>query len=137
LELPSHPQARSTGLANQSVVLYQNVKIKSEWKLQAVVDELPEFAKYPLYISWYEGTTKRWEPVGRDSGHALKMLNKKQAELAYRSLGGEIKERNGIVRFPDQDASEQDVSAAVKEYLADCKDREGQYGNHCGASATR
>ena len=112
-------------MANKSVVLYQNVKIKSEWKLQIVVDDLPKFAKYPLYISWYEGTTKRMEPVGRDSEHALKMLNKKQAELAYRGLGGEIKGSTGSApSSTDQKVADQDVSTAVKEYLADCKDRD-------------
>jgi hypothetical protein len=30
------------GLANRSVVLYQNVKVKTEWKLQEVVGDLPD-----------------------------------------------------------------------------------------------
>jgi len=49
-------------MANKSVVLYQNVKFKNEWKLQEVVDELPKFSPSPLYVSWYEGTRKRMEP---------------------------------------------------------------------------
>jgi hypothetical protein len=46
------------------------------------VDDLPRFSKGPLYVSWYEGFKNRTEPVGRDSEHALKRLNKKRLELA-------------------------------------------------------
>lgn len=131
--LPSHPQARSTGLANKSVVLYQSVKVKTKWTFQEVVDDLPEFSKAPLYVSWYEGKDKRMVPVGRDSKHALKMLDKKRAELAYKNLGGEIKESTECApSSPDQNGSEGDVSSELKKYLADCKDREGQSGYGLG-----
>jgi hypothetical protein len=88
-------------LANKSVVLYQNVKIKTEWKFQEVVDDLLRFSKWPLYVSWYDGSKKRMEPAGRDSDHALKMLNKKRLELAYKGAGGEIKENDEVVDQPD------------------------------------
>ena len=61
----------------------------------------------------------------RDSEHALKMLNKKQAEMTYRGLGGEIKD---VLPTADHNGSEQDVSSSVKEHLADCKHREGESG---------
>lgn len=117
------------GLANKSVVLYQSVKIKTEWKYQEVVDDLPKFSKTPLYVSWYEGSKKRMEPVGRDSKHALEMLDKKRLELAYKAAGGEIRE---IKKSPDQPpehrVQRKKVSEAVAEYLADCRDRQGKSG---------
>jgi integrase len=120
-------------LANKSVVLYQSVKVKAKWTFLEVVDDLPEFSKAQLYVSWYEGKDKRMTPVGRDSKHALKMLNKKRAELAYKNLGGEIKESAECApSSPDQNGSEGDVSNEVKKYLADCKDREGESGYGLG-----
>jgi hypothetical protein len=116
-------------LANRSVVLYQNVKIKTGWKFQEVVDDLPKFSKGPLYISWYEGSKKQMEPVGRDSEHALKMLNKKRLELAYTAAGGEIKQGEVAPdKDPDQNGNRKKMSAAIVEYLADCLDREGKSG---------
>ena len=116
-------------MANKSVVLYQNVKIKTEWKLQEVVDDLPKFSEGPLCVSWYEGTKKHMQPVGRDSEHALKMLNKKILELAYLAAGGEIKEGSDYTPpSPGQNAIGKRVSLAVKEYLADCRDRQGKSG---------
>jgi hypothetical protein len=117
------------GLANKSVVLYQNVKIKTEWKLQEVVDDLPRFSKGPLYVSWYEGSKKRMEPVGRDSEHALKMLNKKRLELAYKGAGGEIKENDEGVDQPSRpDRKGKKVGVAVEEYLKNCRARQGKSG---------
>jgi hypothetical protein len=116
-------------LANRSVVLYQNVKTETGWELQKVVDDLPKFSKGPLYVSWYEGSEKQTEPVGRDSEHALKMLNKKRLELAYTNAGGEIK--HGEVapdKDPDQNGNRKKMSVAIAEYLADCLDREGKSG---------
>lgn len=111
-------------LANKSVVLYQNVKIKTEWKFQEVVGDLPRFSKAPLYVSRYDGTKKRMEPVGRDSEHALKMLNKKRLELAYKGVGGEIRESDeGADPSSNPNGTKKKVSVAVAEYLADCRDR--------------
>lgn len=86
-------------MANKSVVLYQSAKVKAKWTFLEVVDDLPEYSKAPLYVSWYEGTDKRMAPVGRDSTHALKMLNKKRDK----NLGGEIKESTECApSSPDQ-----------------------------------
>lgn len=116
-------------LANKSVVLYQNLKTKTGWILQEVLDDLPKFSKGPLYVSWYEGSQKRVEPVGRDSRHALEVLDKKRLELAYRAAGGKIQE---IKKPPDQpperSARRKKVSEAVAEYLAECRDRQGKSG---------
>ena len=113
------------GLANKSVVLYQNVKTKTGWKLQDVVDDLPKFSKGPLYVSWDEGSKKRMEPIERNSEHALKMLNKKSLEPAYKAAGGEIKEgddgiANSTPPLPEQNGTTKSVSVAVVEYLAKC-----------------
>jgi hypothetical protein len=36
------------GLVNKSVVLYQNVKTKTGWEYQEVLDDLPKFYKWQL-----------------------------------------------------------------------------------------
>jgi len=117
------------GLVNKSVVLYQNVKTKTGWEYQEVLDDLPKFSKWQLYVSWYDGSKKRMDPVGRDSEHALKMLNKKRLELAYKGAGGEIKESDeGSDQPSNPDNARKEVSVAVAEYLAECRDREGKSG---------
>jgi hypothetical protein len=77
--LPTQPQEKAwTWQTSQSFFI--NPSSQKQWKLQEVAD-LPKFAKDPVYVSWYEGIKKRMEPVGRDSEHALKMLNKKVSSL--------------------------------------------------------
>ncbi|MGD0157373.1 MAG: hypothetical protein ABSB50_14850 [Terracidiphilus sp.] len=116
-------------LANKSVVLYQNVKIKTEWKLQEVVDDLPRFSKWSLYVSWYDGSKKRMEAVGRDSEHALKMLNKKRLELAFKGAGGEIKENDeGADQPSNRDSTRKKVRVVIDEYLKNCRARQGKSG---------
>src|ERR1039458_849369 len=69
------------------------------------------------------------DPVGRDSEHALKMLNKKRLELAYVAAGGEVKEGEATPdKDPDQNGNRKKMSIAIAEYLADCEDREGKSG---------
>jgi integrase len=117
------------GLANKSVVLYQSIKIGNQWTFREVSGDLPRFSKWQLYVSWYEGSKKQMDPVGRDSEHALKMLNKKRLELAYVAAGGEVKEGEATPdKDPDQNGNRKKMSIAIAEYLADCEDREGKSG---------
>jgi integrase len=82
-----------------------------------------------LYVRWYQGSKSQMDPVGRDSEHALKMLNKKRLELAYVAAGGEVKEGEGTPeKDPDQNGNRKKMSVAVDEYLKDCRDREGKSG---------
>ncbi|MGA2048762.1 MAG: tyrosine-type recombinase/integrase [Terracidiphilus sp.] len=116
-------------MANRSVVLYQSVKIKNKWTLQEVVDDLPRFSKGPLFVTWYEGSKKCSEAVGRDSVHALKMLNKKRLELAYKVAGGEIKESDEGGDQPSEPKKQgKQVTVAVDEYLKNCGARQGKSG---------
>jgi hypothetical protein len=64
------------------------------------------------------------EPAGRDPATAPAALKRKQAELRFVAVGGEVK--------PDEssgdDTKRVTVATAVKEYLADCRDRQGKSG---------
>jgi hypothetical protein len=91
------------GLANKSVVLYQSIKIGNQWTFREVPGDLPKFSKWQLYVSWYDGAQKRMDPVGRDSKHALKMLNKERLELAYVAAGGAVNKSEATTdKDPDQ-----------------------------------
>ena len=64
------------------------------------------------------------DPAGRDPAVAMAALLRKQAELAYLAVGGEVEQEEGRkgtsrrVRLAD----------AVKDYLEDCRDRQGKSG---------
>jgi integrase len=131
-------------LANRSVVLYLRTKIKKQWVYRKVSEELSELACGEYYLSWYEGSRKLLHPAGSDPEAALTVLNKKRLELAYIAAGGEVKQpdnrkslelaylaASGQTTQDDHSVSNGQtklVSNAVKEYLADCKDRQGKSG---------
>jgi hypothetical protein len=132
-------------LANRSVVLYLRTKIKKKWSYRKVTEELSELACGEYYLSWYEKNRKQLEPVGNDPEAALNALQKKRLEMAYVAAGGEIKHPDikrslesaylaagGQIKQGNNHAASNppkiSVSGAIKEYLADCKDRQGKSG---------
>ena len=116
---------RRKGLANRSVVLDRRIKIKKKWAYRKVSEELIALALGEYYVSWYEGSRKRLDPVGSDPEAALAELSKKRLEFAYIAAGGAIKENNNL---PGDNGRRKRVSTEVKENLADCLDRQGKSG---------
>lgn len=49
------------GLANKSVVLYQSVKIRNEWRFRPVDEDSSHLSDGPFYVSWYDGKKKRMD----------------------------------------------------------------------------
>jgi hypothetical protein len=119
--LPSNLDHGSTGLTNVRVTLYQSIKVGGKWTLRKAPQQrlrtLPEGGYYVRFGN-------RMEPAGPDPAVAIAALKRKQAELALLALGGEVKsdesgaEESTRVRLVD----------AVKEYIADCRDRQGKSG---------
>jgi integrase len=64
------------------------------------------------------------EPAGPDPAVALAALRRKQAELTFVAVGGEVKSEGAEAEGPKRVK----VADAVKEYLADCRDRQGKSG---------
>jgi integrase len=141
-------------LANRSAVLYQRIKKKKKWTFSKVPESLVALESGAFYVSWYDGNHKCMDPVGSDPEAALAALgkkrlelayvaaggeiqapeialeaNKKRLELAYTVAGGEIKDGANVGSEPaPDDGGRKSLSDAVKEYLADCKDRQGKSG---------
>jgi integrase len=63
------------------------------------------------------------EPAGPDPDIALATLRRKQAELNFLAMGGEVK-----LGDPMEGTKRVKLAEAVKEYLADCRDRQGKSG---------
>lgn len=145
------------GLANKSVVLYQSIKVGKTWKLRPIDEDSSRFSNGPFYVSWYDGTKKQMESVGRDPQHALRMVTLKRAALAYAAAEEESNEtrprrsarRDAAVKLQvpvieadgpgngeikESQAAQIPVSvrrtvrSAISEYLADCVDRQGKSG---------
>jgi integrase len=114
---------RSKGLANRSVVLYQRIKAQNKWTFCKVAEKLSTLVQDEYYVSWYDGSKKQMAPAGGAPAAALAALNKKRLELAYVAAGGEVKEST----LP-QNEKRKRLSAAIKEYLEDCADRQGKSG---------
>lgn len=145
-------------MANRSVVLYLRTKIKKKWAYRKAAEVLSKLGCGEYYLSWYDEKRKRLDPVGNDPEAALIALQRKRLELAYVAAGGEIKQpdvkkslesvylavggqiqpANGAILSPHPASSGEAkqggdhqsklVSEAVKNYLADCKDRQGKSG---------
>jgi hypothetical protein len=129
-------------LANRSVVLCQRTKIKKKWAYCKVAEVISKLACGEYYLSWYDGKRKRLDPAGSDlkaafekkrlelayvatGGEVKQPDNKKSLELAYVAAGGEIKQNED---HPVSNGQKRPVSNAVKDYLADCNDRQGKSG---------
>lgn len=111
------------GLANKTVVLYRYTKVEGKWKYcKAPSSRLRKLAEGAYYIGWYEGAEKRLLNVGPEPDVALAARSRKEAELRFIAEGGEIKD----VR--DESGTRMKVAAAIKEYLDDCRDRQGKSG---------
>lgn len=112
-------------LANKTVSLYQSAKIEGKWTFKKISEiRLGRLSKGGYYISWYSESGKQLEPVGPEPDVALAALTRKRAELGYVAAGGKIE--------PAENGSEDDkrtkVTAAIAEYFADCRDRQGKSG---------
>jgi hypothetical protein len=122
---------RSKNLANKAVVLYQSIKIKNKWTMRRAEGTLRNLPEGSYYVSYYDGTRKRMEPVGRDPKEALNSIKKKQLELLYVAEGGQIAMPLNGVLFQQTDLHpprvKKSFAAAIKEYL-DCVDRQGKSG---------
>jgi integrase len=109
-------------LANKTVTLYQNLKVNNKWTFRKVTgSRLRNLAEGAYYLSWYEGSKKQMQLIGTDAAAAMKAVDRKNAELQYIALGGEVLGLStGVKRLT--------VAKAIAEYLADCKDRQGKSG---------
>ena len=64
------------------------------------------------------------DPAGRDPAVAIAALRRKQAELAFLALGGAVEQdEGGAVK-----SSRVRLADAVRDYLEDCRDRQGKSG---------
>ena len=126
-------------MANKSVVLYQSIKVKNKWKYRRAEGMLRDLSVGSYYMSYYAGSKKRMEPVGRIAKEALDLVKKKQLELLYVANGGTIAHPMLIAPIsqpapePTQSASKpaqerKSIAAAMEDYLDDCRDRKGKSG---------
>ena len=108
-------------MANKAVALYQSVKINGKWTFRKVPEQrLRRLSEGKYHVSWYEGAKKKMEPVGLEPDVARAALTRKERELALIAVGGKIAEPK------NKDSIR--VSAAVEEYFADLRLREGKDG---------
>lgn len=103
-------------MANKTVVLYQYIKIGGKWTYRkAPTRRLPRLPEGAYYLSWYEGTRKRFENVGPDPDVATVAFNKKSAELKFIATGGEVKQAD-VQPAEEERGTRKRVTAAIKEY---------------------
>lgn len=108
-------------MANVKVSLYQSMKVAGKWTFQRAPEQrLRRLSGGGYYIRF----GKRMESAGRDPAVALAALRRKQSELNFLANGGEVKPGESNVEGPKRVR----VVAAVGEYLADCRDRQGKSG---------
>lgn len=82
------------------------------------------------YVSYYDGAKKRMLAVGRDAKEALGQVKKKQVELLYVAQRGQIARNGAHLDRADSIPAKtsKSIAKAVKEYLDDCRDRQGKSG---------
>ena len=116
-------------MANKTVVLYQHIKIKGKLKYGKVDPSrrLRRLSEGEYYISWYEGTRKRMEPLGPDPDVAKVAFDKKSAELRFIATGGEVKPAE-VKPADEERGTRTKLTEAIKEFLDDCLDRQGKSG---------
>ncbi len=108
-------------MANVKVSLYQSLKVAGKWTFRRAPEQrLRRLSGGAYYIRF----GKRMESAGRDPAVALAALRRKQAELTFLANGGEVKPDESNAEGPKRVR----VVAAVKDYLADCRDRQGKSG---------
>jgi len=108
-------------MANVKVSLYQSTKAAGKWTFRRAPEQRLRLLSVGGYYIRF-GT--RMEPAGRDPAVAMAALRRKQAELNFVANGGELKPDDTQAEGPKRVR----VVAAVKEYLADCRDRQGKSG---------
>jgi integrase len=108
-------------LANVRVSLYQSLIIAGKWTLRRVSEQrLKRLSEGGYYVRF----GNHMEPAGRDPAVALATLRRKQAELNFVAVGGKLEQSDRAGDRPQRTK----VMVAVKEYLADCRDRQGKSG---------
>jgi integrase len=108
-------------LAHVKVNLYQSIKVSGKWTFRkAPLQRLRTLATGGYYLRF--GT--RMESVGCDPALAIAALRRKQAELAFLAVGGEVKSEENA----SQTSRRLKLVRAVTEYIADCRDRQGKSG---------
>lgn len=108
-------------MAHVKVSLYQSIKVAGKWVLRKAPEQrLRHLSEGGYYVRF----GNRMEPAGRDPGTAVAALKRKQAELNFIAVGGEV---NGNENTTGQ-RKRVTLADAVKEYIADCRDRQGKSG---------
>jgi len=108
-------------LAHVKVSLYQSIKISGKWTFRrAPLQRLRMLHEGGYYVRF--GT--HMEAAGRDPALAIAAVRRKQAELAFTALGGEVKQDESRAKQSNRTK----LADAIEEYLADCRDRQGKSG---------
>jgi hypothetical protein len=108
-------------MANKAVSLYQSVRINGKWTFRKAPEQrLRKLSEGKYYVSWYEGSKKKMEPVGPEPDVARAAVMRKQRELAYLLSGGKIEQENGSKRTLGKDA--------IEDFIADLKVRRDKDG---------
>lgn len=119
-------------MANKSAVLYQTIKIKNKWTTRRAEGTLRNLTEGVYYVVFYRGAERCTESAGRNAKEALDLLKRKQVELLYVAQGGHVStplpaafDPGAAVAPPKERKS---LKEAIKEYLEDCRDRQGKSG---------
>lgn len=108
-------------MARVKVSLYQSIKVAGKWTFRRAPEQrLRRLSQGGYYVRF----GNCMEPAGTDPTVALAALRRKQAELTFVAVGGEVKPDGGHADGPKRVK----VADVVKEYLADCRDRQGKSG---------
>lgn len=108
-------------MANIKVSLYQSIKVAGKWTFRrAPLQRLRLLSEGGYYVRF----GNYMEAAGRDPAVAIAAVRRKQAELAFLALGGEVKQDESGLEQPKRVK----LSDAIAEYLADCRDRQGKSG---------
>ena len=108
-------------MANVKVSLYQSIKVAGKWTFRRAPEQRLKLMSQGGY---YVRFGSRMEAAGPDPAVAVAALRRKQAELTFLALGGEVRLNSLTPEAPERTK----VEFAVKEYLADCRDRQGKSG---------
>lgn len=108
-------------MANVKVSLYQSIKVAGKWTFRrAPLQRLRLLSEGGYYVRF----GNRMEAAGRDPAVAIAAVRRRQAELAFVALGGEVKQDESGAAQPKRVK----LVDAVSEYIADCRDRQGKSG---------
>lgn len=111
----------STALANIKVSLYQSIKVAGKWTFRRAPQQRLRLLSEGGY---YVRVGKCMEGVGRDPAVAIAVLRRQQAELLFVALGGQVTQDESGAEKPKRVK----LVDAVRDYIADCRDRQGKSG---------